>query len=100
MDKSLIGIGQDMREKGRKYNDTNGSDHYKREDKIEAIDVIISEGWGEIFCKANIIKYTMRCKGPQDVRKVADYANLLAGLLLSKEEEADEHSASSDNSTN
>lgn len=79
------GIGNQARHKGKEYCDQwEGSQHYI-EQNIEPLDIIINQGWAEAFCKANIIKYTMRCKGPEDVKKIADYAHILAGLLLAKQ---------------
>lgn len=73
---------------GRKYcNDTEGSDHYK-EGGIEPLDLIIAKDMGEDFCLGNIVKYASRfkvTKNLNDIKKVADYAYILAGIIIEEQ---------------
>jgi hypothetical protein len=67
---------------------TEGSGHYKGGSDIEPLDLIISKGFIEDFCLANIIKYATRFKVTQnldDLIKVSDYAQILCGVKLQKD---------------
>ena len=79
----------DIRKAGREYCQTEGSEHYKTEDKVEPIDLIIALGYGEGFCMGSIIKYAARFKRTQnlqDLRKVSDYAHIMCGCNLPKDD--------------
>lgn len=76
------------REKGREHCKTEGSDHYKR-DGIEPIEYAIANNRFEDFAITNIIKYAERfrdTRNTNDLKKVADYAHILCGVELKKEE--------------
>jgi sugar/nucleoside kinase (ribokinase family) len=78
----------EIRKAGKEYCETQGSEHYHTED-VEPIDLIISLGYGEGFCAGSIIKYASRFKKTQkldDLKKVADYAHILCGMKLPKED--------------
>jgi len=75
----------DTRKAGREYCQTEGSEHYKTEDKVEPIDLIIALGHGEGFCIGSIIKYAARFKRTQnldDLKKASDYSQILCGVKL------------------
>lgn len=77
---------------GRKHNETEGSDHYKTDDGVEPIDLMISMGHDTIegFCTGNMIKYARRFKitrNVADLKKVADYANILTGITIYEQEQ-------------
>jgi len=75
----------EIRKAGRDYCQTEGSEHYKSGTEVEPIDLIISLGSGEGFCIASIIKYASRFGKTQnlkDLRKISDYAHILAGIKL------------------
>lgn len=75
----------EIREIGKEFCQTDGSDHYKAVDKLEPIDLIIAKGFAEDFCLANIIKYAARFKQTQnlkDLRKISDYSNILCGVKI------------------
>lgn len=75
----------EIRQAGREYCQTEGSEHYKAVDKLEPMDLIIAKGLAEDFCLANIIKYAARFKQTQeleDLKKAADYATILVGVKL------------------
>jgi len=74
-----------IREAGREYCQTEGSQHYKSSNVIEPMDLIIAKGLAEDFCLANIIKYASRFKKTQnleDLRKISDYSHILCGYKL------------------
>lgn len=74
----------DYRDRGREYCRTEGSDHYILSG-VEPMDLIISCGYAEHFCLGSIIKYAVRfgeSGNPEDLKKIADYAHILAGLEL------------------
>ena len=74
-----------IREAGREYCQTEGSQHYKSSNVIEPMDLIIAKGLAEDFCLANIIKYASRFKKTQnleDLRKISDYSHILCGVEL------------------
>lgn len=81
----------EARHKGRDYCcDTEGSEHYK-EGGIEPLDLLISKGMIEDFCIGNMLKYATRFKKTRnlvDLRKVSDYAHILCGVELDKQEPA------------
>ena len=85
----------DIRKAGREYCQTEGSEHYKTEDKVEPIDLIIALGYGEGFCMGSIIKYAARFKRTQnldDLKKASDYSQILAGIKLeAKKQEIKTH---------
>ena len=75
------------RDTGRKYCNTEGSEHYISKE-IEPIDVAIVNNMFEDFALTNIVKYAIRFKdtrNPDDLKKVADYAHILCGVELTKE---------------
>jgi hypothetical protein len=77
---------------GVKYCETEGSDHYK-EGSLEPIDLMISKGIFEDFAVGNMIKYATRFKktrNPDDLKKVADYAHMLCGVELVKQQHVQE----------
>jgi len=76
-----------IREAGREYCQTEGSQHYKSSNVIEPMDLIIAKGLAEDFCLANIIKYASRFKKTQnleDLRKISDYSHILCGTKLTE----------------
>lgn len=79
----------EARQAGREVCHTEGSDHYK-EGGLEPIDLLIAKEVFEDFAIGNMVKYAVRFKQTQniaDLKKVADYAHILAGLKhLQKEE--------------
>lgn len=78
----------EAREKGRKYCETEGSDHYMLPG-VEPLDLIISCGYVEGFCLGSIIKYAVRfgeTGNPEDLKKIADYAHILCGVEIADEE--------------
>lgn len=80
----------EARHKGREFcNQTEGSDHYK-EGGIEPLDLIIAKGMAEDFCIGNMSKYAFRFKKTrnlEDLKKVSDYAQILCGVELEKQEQ-------------
>lgn len=79
----------ELREMGRAFCQTEGSEHYKGGD-IEAMDLIRADGNGEGFCLGSITKYASRYKRTQnlnDLKKVSDYAQILCGIKLAETEE-------------
>ena len=69
-----------IREKGIKLCETEGTEHYKNE--IEPVELTVALDYGEGFCIGNIIKYAARYKEThnlKDLKKIADYAHILAG---------------------
>ena len=74
----------EIREQGREYCQTEGADHYKEGD-VEPLDLLMSKGTIEDFCIGSITKYATRFKETQDIndlKKVSDYAHILAGVKL------------------
>jgi len=74
-----------IREAGREYCQTEGSQHYKSSNVIEPMDLIIAKGLAEDFCLANIIKYASRFKKTQnleDLKKISDYSHILCGVKI------------------
>ena len=74
----------DVRQRGRSYCHTDGSDHY-RTGEVEPIEYIISQDYIEGFALANIIKYASRyqtSRNLDDLKKAADYAQILCGVEL------------------
>lgn len=83
MDKTVY----DYRALGIEYCETKGSEHYKG-GSIEPIDLMISKGIFEDFALSSIIKYAARFKNTRnknDLKKIADYAHILCGVVLSRE---------------
>ena len=80
----------EARHKGREFcNQTEGSDHYK-EGGVEPLDLIIAKGMAEDFCIGNMSKYAFRFKKTrnlEDLKKVSDYAQILCGVELEKQEQ-------------
>jgi hypothetical protein len=77
-----------IRQIGRDYCLTEGSEHYKNEGKVEPLDLMIDKGIAEDFCVCNMIKYAIRFKetrNTNDLKKVSDYAHILCGIELMKE---------------
>ncbi len=77
----------EIRQAGREFCQTEGSEHYKSVDKLEPIDLIIAKGLAEDFCLANIIKYAARFKQTQnlnDLKKASDYSQILVGVKLNE----------------
>jgi len=78
-----------LREKGKEFCQTEGSEHYKSSG-VEPIDLMVSKGAIEGFCVGNIIKYAARfnkTRNLEDIKKISDYAHILAGVELAKQEE-------------
>lgn len=76
----------EIRKLGRNYCQTEGSDHYK-EGGVEPLDLMIAKGIIEDFCIGNIVKYAIRFKvtrNPVELRKISDYAHILAGVVIDK----------------
>lgn len=78
----------EARHRGRDYcNNWEGEDHYKEDGGTEPIDLMISNGTIEGFCIGSILKYAGRfpkTKNIKDLKKAADYAQILAGVELNK----------------
>jgi len=78
----------EIRKKGIELCKTNGTEHYHNQ--IEPIELIFALGYGEGFCMGNAIKYSARYKNTQnlkDLKKIADYAHMLAGFIHNKDNE-------------
>lgn len=68
---------------GALYSCTEGSEHYRSENNIEPLDLIIAKDMIEDFSLANIIKYAARykyTKNLNDLKKIIDYAHILYGV--------------------
>lgn len=80
----------EARHKGREFcNQTEGSNHYK-EGGVEPLDLMIAKGIVEDFCIGNMAKYAFRFKKTrnlEDLKKVSDYAQILCGIELNKQEQ-------------
>lgn len=66
---------------------TRGSEHYRSENNIEPLDLIIAKDMIEDFSLANIIKYAARykyAKNLNDLKKIIDYAHILYGVEYEK----------------
>lgn len=75
----------EIRKEGREYCQTEGSDHYKSNNKIEPVELTASIGHAEGFCIGNILKYAARFPKTQnlnDLKKISDYAHILCGIKL------------------
>jgi len=60
------------------------SEHYAKDKKYQATDMIFDSGYGEGFCLGNIMKYAMRYKKKEegyllDMKKLIHYAIILYG---------------------
>ena len=83
----------EVRQLGREFcNDTEGSEHYKGDDKnIEPAEYAIQNDFAEDWIITNIVKYITRFKKTRDIndlKKISDYTNILCGMeLLNKKEE-------------
>lgn len=60
------------------------SQHYAKDKKYQATDMIFDSGYGEGFCLGNIMKYAMRYKRKEegyllDMKKLIHYAIILYG---------------------
>lgn len=79
-----------IRKLGVDYCKTGGSEHYKAgQDNIEPIEYAIQNMIFEDFAITNIIKYASRFKNGRnknDLKKVADYAHILCGVEIMKED--------------
>ena len=76
-----------IRKLGREFCQTEGSEHYK-DTEIEPIELTIAIGAGEGFCIGSILKYAVRFKKTgniEDLKKVSDFAHILAGIELDKD---------------
>lgn len=77
------------RHKGRTLcNVTEGENHYK-EGGVEPLDLIIAKDIIEDFCLGSILKYAVRFKKTRNLKdliKVSDYAQILCGVELDKQE--------------
>lgn len=74
----------DIRQAGREFCQTEGSEHYKSSGK-EPIERTIEAGYGEGFAAGNIEKYWERWKAKgnlEDLKKLADYVHILCGIKL------------------
>jgi hypothetical protein len=77
----------EYREIGKNFCTTAGSDHYRCGD-IEPIDLMVGQGCYLDFMIGNIIKYATRYrigKNLEDLKKISDYAQLLAGIDIFKQ---------------
>lgn len=78
----------EVRVRGKVFCQTEGSQHYQAEEgegNIEPLDLMIAKGMAEDFCLGSIIKYATRFKktrNPKDLKKVSDYAHIMAGIEL------------------
>ena len=78
------------REIGKGYCETEGSDHYvkmRKNSGIDSIERAIMNGNFEGFAVTNIDKYVHRfqiTRNPDDLKKVVDYAQILCGLEIDK----------------
>lgn len=82
----------ELRDKGRTFCQTEGSEHYKGFTEVEPMDLIISQGFVRDFCLANIIKYAARYSMTQnlkDLRKISDYSHILCGYEMEIREECE-----------
>lgn len=80
----------EIRKRGKEFCQTDGSEHYKNSNDVEPLDLIIALGYGEGFCMGSAIKYASRfnkTKNPEDLKKISDYAQILAGVVLVDKEE-------------
>lgn len=81
-----------IRTLGKEYCVTDGNNHYSeiRKDKgVDAIEIAIKNNVFEDFAITNIVKYALRFKktrNKDDLKKIADYAHLLCGVEINKEE--------------
>lgn len=80
----------DIRSAGVEYCKTDGTYHYKGgKTEIEPIELFIQNGIFEDWAISNIIKYALRFKKGgelNDLKKIADYAHILCGVELMKED--------------
>jgi len=88
----------EARAAGRKYCETEGSDHY-RGAAPEPLDLIISQEYAEGFCLGGAIKYAARYSRTRDLgdlKKAVDMLHIYCGVsllmteLLEKEVRCDE----------
>ena len=81
VDKSIKSVYY-YRQLGKEVCNTEGTEHY-RVRNVEPIEIAIENEMFEDFALTNIVKYALRFKhtrNTQDLKKVADYAHLLAGV--------------------
>ena len=81
-----------LRQAGREYCQTEGSEHYvniRAKKGVDAIDIAIANGTFEAAAVFNIVKYALRFEETQslkDLRKASDYAQVLCGVKLGEME--------------
>lgn len=86
MPKTLPSI-YEVRQLGREFcNDTEGSEHYKGDDKnIEPAEYAIQNDFAEDWIITNIVKYITRFKKTRDIndlKKISDYTHILCGIEI------------------
>ena len=77
-----------IRDLGRDYCQTEGSTHYKKS-SIEPIEYAIANNKFEDFAVTSIVKYITRfgeTRNKNDLKKVADFAHLLCGVEIDKDD--------------
>lgn len=77
-----------IRELGRDYCQTEGSTHYKTS-VIEPAEYAMANDTFEDWAITNVVKYITRFKitrNKDDLKKVADFAHLLCGIEIKKED--------------
>ena len=91
MEKTIDSINM-IRTLGKEYCVTDGSNHYseiRKDEGIDAIEIAIKNNVFEDFAITNIVKYALRFKktrNKDDLKKIADYAHILCGVEINKEE--------------
>jgi len=81
----------EIRELGKNFCQTVGSQHYvkiRENGGIDAIEIAMANGIFEDFAITNMVKYALRFKHTRnldDLKKVSDYSHILCGVELSKE---------------
>ena len=76
-----------IRKLGRDYCQTEGSAHYKSS-TIEPAEYAMANGKFEDWAVTNVVKYITRfgdTRNKDDLKKVADFAHLLCGVEINKE---------------
>lgn len=90
MEKKEFPTVYEIRKLGKENCQTEGSDHYKgNPDEIEPLEYAVQNGMFEDWAIINIVKYATRFKKSRNIKdlaKVADYAHILCGVEILKEE--------------
>jgi|TARA_R110000782_G_scaffold75645_1_gene150972 hypothetical protein len=76
-------------------------EHYAKDKKYQATDMIFDSGYGEGFCLGNIMKYAMRYKRKDegylaDIKKLIHYAIILYGEEMKRIHNIDEQQKDKD----